>query len=193
MKITLPSLIAILLITITGCSKTVTTTDPALIIPIPNGDFENWDGWPSPLDWRTNSCPPCVGPFDEYIIKQDAAAYHGSFAANFIYNFHLAPKAENKFYISAHPTELVGHIKCSMPPLDTVSIIIKLYNGNAMVDSGQWIGTTSIANFSELRIPLTQNAANADSAYIKIQGGHKAASLTSTTQFWVDDFFFEKF
>ena len=40
-----------------GCTK---TNNPQEIIPIPNGDFENWDAQPVLLNWQTNSCPLCV-------------------------------------------------------------------------------------------------------------------------------------
>lgn len=84
-------------------------------------------------------------PFDMYIVKQDSAAGHGTFADKFISNGVITATAENKFYIPFHPSSLLALIKTDIPGTDTVSINIKLLLGNVVTDSGQWIGTASQA------------------------------------------------
>lgn len=192
MKTTSPAVLLILLIAILGCSKNSSTNDPQLNIPIPNGDFEYWSGSFGTLsDWQTNSCPPCMTPIEMNIVQRDASAYSGQWAAKFIYNNVFPGAAQNKFYIPAHPSALVAYVKTILAPSDTVSISVKLYSGAGVVDSGQWYGTASIANYTKITIPITQSTPGVDSAFIKIEGGHKGVYSTSSSQFWVDDLSFE--
>ena len=154
---------------------------------IPNGDFENWGATLRLLDWKTNSCPECVPPYETYIIQRESSyVYHGHYAALFIYNNVYPAWAENKFPISVDPLNLKGFVRCSTIGSDSVSIKIKLYRNLAVVDSGQWIGTASIPNYELVTIPITQNATSVDSVLIRIQGGHKN-NLGNTTSFWVDN------
>jgi hypothetical protein len=183
MKLLLPMAILISVTVNLSCSK-----DPAVqTIPIPNGDFETWDNMSVLANWKTNSCPTCVAPYETYIVKKDSSAYSRQFAAKFIYNNVYASWAENKFPISRHPIYLTGNVKCNLFGTDTVSIKIFLYNNNAISDSGQWLGTSSIANYINLIIPITQSSSIADSALIKIQGGDKSGVPNSNTEFWVDN------
>ena len=167
-----------------GCSK---TDSPQEIILIPNGDFENWDNTPSLLNWQTNSCPLCVPPIDTYVVKQDANAYNGQFDAKFIYNNVYAAWATNKFSIPKHPSLLTGYVKCNLTGMDTIRINISLYKNMILVDSGNWIGNSSIANYTQLNIPITQNKPDADSALIRIEGGKKTGTVL-----WVDNLYLIK-
>jgi len=67
-----------------------------------------------------------------------------------------------------------------------VSIKIQLFNNAVIVDSGQWIGTSSIPNYTQIVIPITQYSSNVDSAMISIQGGHQIGYPDNDTEFWVD-------
>lgn len=176
----------------TGCTKESSTVQ---IIPIPNGDFEDWAGGPGMLSkWETNSCPVCTQPIETNIIRIDTVAYSGKYAAKFIYNNRYAAWAENRFLIPAHPTYFIGYVKSKLVTADTVSIAIKLYNNGILIDSGKWIGTSSITNYTQIKVALTQNNPNADSVFIRIQGGNKIAFPfpSTNTEFWVDNFSFEK-
>jgi hypothetical protein len=177
--------IFIVLISVFGflsCSKDNVNQQTILI---PNGDFENWNtGWLQ--NWETNSCPPCVPPYDPYVIKQDSSAYHGQYAAKFIYNNVYAAWAQNKFSVPKHPSNLTSYVKCDLYGSDTVSIKIKLFYNGAIVDSGQWLGTSSIGNYKKIDIPITQNSSKVDTALIRIEGGHKLGYPNKNTEFWVD-------
>jgi len=153
---------------------------------IPNGDFEHWDGMPRLFNWQTNSCPPCVAEENAYTVQKESSyVYHGLYAALFIYNEAYPAWAENKFPISFHPSSLTGFVRCTNVGSDSVYIKIKLLKNRAVVDSGQWISTSSIPNYEMITIPITQHTATADSAFIRIQGGHLKI-IDNTTSFWVD-------
>jgi hypothetical protein len=169
-----------------SCSK-----DAPVIVPtpqqaaVPNGGFETWTNM-LPVNWNTNSCPACVPPYETYIVQQDSSAYQGQFAAKFIYNNVYAAWAKNGFVISAHPTQLSAFVKCNLIPTDSVLMCVKLYHNNVEVDNGEWYGTSSIANYTQVIIPISQNAVQADSASIYIEGGHRSGT-SGNTEFWVDD------
>jgi hypothetical protein len=60
---------------------------------IPNAGMENWSEAPQLTDWTTNSYPMTMPPYDPYIVRQDANAHSGSYAANFYGNGVLKPYA----------------------------------------------------------------------------------------------------
>ncbi len=115
----------------TGCTKDkeVQPQSPnqaQQLIPIPNGDFENWNSL-SLQNWKTNSCRLCTPPYETYIIKQDSDFYHGQFAAKFIYNNVYPAKAENKFSVPSHPSNLKAYVKFNLYGTDTVTYKINLF------------------------------------------------------------------
>ena len=167
-----------------GCHK---KTDVQPTIPIPNGDFESWTGTERLQGWLSNSCPECMPPVETYIVQQDAGAYHGRYDAKFIYNNAYPAWAQNTFYIASHPVSLTAFVKSSILGADTVSIKIRLYKNTTEVDSGHWIGTTSITLFTKIVIPITQSSMQVDTAKILITGGHvNSTNLATNTILWVD-------
>ncbi len=181
----------IAIISLAACSKDKAispspTNQSPQAIPIPNGSFENWDSMYLPDNWKTNSCPLCLGPFIQDVVQRDAGAFTGTFAAKFIYNQVYAAWAENKFSISIHPSNLVAFIKCNLSGTDTVLIKISLLHNSAIVDSGRWTGTTFIGSYSQINIPITQNSTQADSAIIFIRGGQGIGFPSNGTEFLVD-------
>ncbi|HEY8784498.1 MAG TPA: hypothetical protein VIM16_22925 [Mucilaginibacter sp.] len=168
---------------VAGCKKDKTVRQNN---PIPNGDFENWANYNSLQDWKTNSCPLCVPAVNTYTVQQVTDAYHGKFAAKFIYNGVYAAMAENKFKIQSHPVSLTAFVKNNLYGTDTVTIKIKLFKDLVVIDSGQWVGTSSITNYTKITIPITQNSFQADSALIFIKGGDKSNYIDKSTEFWVD-------
>ena len=180
------------LIALVSCSKDkaieqALPNQPQQTITIPNGDFENWSASFDLQNWNTNSCPYCVPAWETYIVQKDPNVHHGQFSAKFIYNSVYASYAENKFPIPYHPSSLKGYVKCNLYGTDTVTVQIELFNNSVIVDSGQWLGTYSINNYLQFNIPITQNVSQADSALIRIQGGHKIGYPSNTTEVWVDD------
>jgi hypothetical protein len=167
-----------------GCKK---DTSNSQIINIPNGDFEYWDNAGSLLDWQTNSCPACVPPWQTYVVQKTTDAYSGKFAAKFIYNNVYKSWAYNKFPITVHPSMMIGYVKLEIINGDTVMIHIDLFSGSNIVDSGNWYGTSSIANYKKIEIPISQSSSILDSASIKIVGGGK-----QNTELYVDDLVFIK-
>jgi hypothetical protein len=153
-----------------GCRKSSVQLQ---IFPIPNGDFENWNGFPVLLDWKTNSCPQCTTPLQMYVVQKTNDAYNGQSAALFICNGYNRSQAFNKFFVPLHPITLEGYIKSTISAGDTATIHIDLFSGSTLVDQGNWFETTSNSNYRKLIIPISQLSATADSAAIKITGGAK--------------------
>ncbi len=143
------------------------------IIAIPNSDFEQWNSGPVLINWQTNSCPLCMSPINEYVVEKDSLAYHGKYAAKFIYNGLYKSRAQNKFAISIHPTLLTGYINSTITPGDTAKISIDIFYNKQVVDSGKLYETSSTANYKKFEIPITSNSLKADSAEITITGGGK--------------------
>ena len=167
-----------------SCTK---TNNPQEIIPVPNGDFENWDSALTLLNWQTNSCPLCVPAINKYIVVKDPNPSNGLFDAKLIYNNAFAAWATNNFSIPKHPSTLSGYVKSNITSIDTIRITISLYKNMVQVDNGSWVGTSSIANYTKIDIPISQNSSDADSALIRIEGGKK-----NGTEFWVDNLYLVK-
>jgi hypothetical protein len=175
-------IISISLMIMSGCTKDRTGQTSS----IPNGDFENWTTAPRLMDWKTNSCPECTPAFETYIVQKDSTSFHGRYAARFVYNNEYPAWAENKFSLSVHPLFLGGYFKCNLNGTDTISVKIWLYKNEAIVDSGEWLGTTSIPDYSHIGIPISQHVSQIDTAIIRITGGHKPGNLPANTVFWAD-------
>jgi hypothetical protein len=167
-----------------GCKKDKTVRSA---YTIPNGDFEQWSTVNYLQDWNTNSCPLCVPPINTYTVQRVTDAYDGQFAAKFIYNGVYAATAENKFQVHGHPVSVSAFVKITIYGADTTMIKIKLFKNLAVIDSGQWLGLSSIGSYTKITIPITQNALQADSALISIRGGNKSNFAGKSTGFWVDD------
>lgn len=157
---------------------------------IPNSDFENWQwigGWyENPDEWTTNNAQ-----LSSIEVGKDTNAYQGNYAMKLKnYNTYYRAWAQIKFPIATHPFKLIGYVKCRLADnADTVSIKITLLNNGLQVDSGVWLGTSSISNYIQIKIPLSQNTSIIDSAIIVITGG---SHLTNNqpgmgTEFWLDN------
>ena len=151
------------------------------IIPVPNGDFEIWDNLLFLESWQTNSCAPCDPPYESYIIQKDSNAYQGLFAAHFIYNEVFASHAINDFSIPAHPSYLTAYVKSKLPASDSILIRVNLFNNGIPVDSGKMYITSSISNYTQIEIPITQSNTDSDSASITIRSGAQTGS-----ELWID-------
>jgi hypothetical protein len=153
---------------------------------VPNGDFEGWTSLDNLDDWTTNSCPTCVPPYETYIVQKTTEAYHGQYAAKFIYNGVYPAYANSTFAVTAHPSNLTGYVKCYLYNSDTVSVKVWVFKANAVVDSGQWLNTESISSYKQIVIPVTQSSTQADSVKISIKGGHKMDAGNNGSVLWVD-------
>lgn len=125
-----------------SCKKTIPDFQT---IPIPNGNFENWDN-ESLMDWQTNNCAACVPPFETNVVQKTTDAYSGRYAAKFIYNNVYKSWAYNKFPINSEPSMLTGYVKDNIASGDSVMIQVELFSGINKIDSANWYGTSTIAN-----------------------------------------------
>ena len=184
MKVKALFILSLFVLTFLSCKKEAANQQ---IIPIPNGDFEQWDNMPNLAIWQTNSCPACVPPYETYIVKKVTDVANGQFAAKFVYNNVYSSYANNKFAISLHPTSLTAYIKSNIASGDTAIINIDLFSGNNIVDNGNFYETSSNASYRKINIPISQTTTNVDSALIKILGGKK-----QNTELSVDNLVFLK-
>lgn len=166
---------------------------------IPNAGFELWDNQPVPLQWETNSRPLTAPAWEPYIVRQDTDRYSGNYAANFWSNGFFKPFAKTTFPITAHPQSLSLYYKLSFAPCvndpgfpqkDTVSVLVEILNNGAVVDQGYWERTSTSFNYSQLVIPVSQNATVFDSCRITIYGGTNFGGcgiIAARTEFKVDE------
>jgi hypothetical protein len=185
MKVSKSLLVPLFVLILSGCKKH--PFNHQQIIPIPNGDFEQWDNIGRLMIWQTNSCPPCLPPYETYIVKKVPDAANGQFAAKFIFNGLCNSYANNKFQISLHPPLSSGYVKSNLSIGDSATIHIDLFSGSNIVDGGDFIETAPNGNYRKIGIPISQNSASVDSVLIKIIGGRKQG-----TELYVDNLAFEK-
>ena len=170
------------LLTLAGCKKEKAEQQE---IPIPNGDFEQWDNMPNLAIWKTNSCPACIPAYETYVVQKSNDAANGRFAARFIYNNVYSSTANNRFAISAHPILLTGYLKSKIAIGDTAIIHVDLFAGTRVVDAGTFYEITSNYSYRKIEIPISQNTVNVDSAQVDIIGGKK-----QDTELFVDNLIF---
>src|SRR5579872_6746019 len=99
MKKVLLFIVCVLVIALQGCIKENTLTPSNL----PNGDFEGWTVNDELQDWKTNSCPECYPAYNSYVVQKTTEAYHGQYAAKFIYNGVYPAVASELFGVPSHP------------------------------------------------------------------------------------------
>lgn len=202
MKTLMPTYFAcvvILFLSIAGCTYKHDSPlpVPAVEMPTPNGDFENWTVELLPENWQTNSCPLCVSQVETYIVQKDSqVVYHGKFSMKLINNLtdsggYVPAWAKNKFELSGYPSSLHGYVKCNLMGTDTVSIKIEILLDGNPINGGQWKTTSSISNWTEVNIPVSENNIPFafDSALITITGGKyidSTTNLSNSTTLWVD-------
>ncbi|HWD88935.1 MAG TPA: hypothetical protein VG367_12455 [Mucilaginibacter sp.] len=171
-----------LLIVLQSCVKD--TSLPAS--DLPNGDFEGWSSSDELQGWTTNSCPECVPDYNSYVVQKTTEAYHGQYAAKILYNGVYTTVASNGFAVTSHPKELTGYVKCTLNQNDTVSVVVKVFKNNALVDSGKWVNITSIQQYQKFIIPISQNSVDADSVTITVTGGNKLDTNKNGSVLWID-------
>lgn len=169
-----------------------------LFAQIPNNDFELWDNQPVPLYWKTNSYPLTLPPYDPYIVKKDTERYSGNFAANLYGNGAFKAFATTTFPVNVHPLALSLYYKLSFAPCvndsgyfeqDTVSVFVELLKNQVVVDSGYWQSKATNFDYSQLIVPVSQNAPLFDSCRITLRGGKVYGGCgfaAASTEFKVD-------
>jgi len=182
MKKVLLFIVCVLVIALQGCIKENTLTPSNL----PNGDFEGWTVNDELQDWKTNSCPECYPAYNSYVVQKTTEAYHGQYAAKFIYNGVYPAVASELFGVPSHPLSLSGYTKCTLNANDTVSVKVQVFSHNSIVDSGQWVNTVSISQYKQFIVSITQNSTHADSVLITIRGGNKLNTSSTGSVLWID-------
>jgi PKD repeat protein len=165
---------------------------------IPNAGMEYWNNQLELLQWETNSRPFTLPPWDPYIVKKDTERYSGNFSANLFANGIFKAYAKTGFPVSYHPQSLSLYYKLNFAPCvndpgfpdkDTVSVLVELLSSGSVVDQGYWESITGNSNFSQLIIPISQNASVFDSCRITLMGGKLIGGcgiIAASTEFKVD-------
>jgi hypothetical protein len=63
---------------------------------------------------------------------------------------------------------------------------VQVFSHSAVVDSGQWVNTVSIPQYTQFIVPITQSSAHADSVLITIHGGNKIGTGGNGSVLWID-------
>ena len=79
--------------------------------------------------------------------------------------------AKCKFPIQQHPLSFECFTKTDLYGMDTVSIEIDVFNNGIKIDSGYWESTTTINQWQNIIVPITQSGSQVDSIEIKLIGG----------------------
>ena len=148
---------------------------------IPNNNFELWEwsvlGGENPNEWYTSNGD--LIPVN--VFKDSLTQYSGNYAVMLTNIVGVPGTIGCGFPISYHPFQLKGYFKSEFISADTASIKISLFNNNQVVDSGEYLITTSIANWTSIAITISMNSTIIDSAAINI-----TACNQQQNKCWVD-------
>jgi len=170
-----------------------------LCAQVPNSGLELWTENLLLAGWHTNSNPLTEPPYEPYIVQKDSDSYAGEWAANLIGNGVFKSFATTTFPVSIHPDNLSLHYKLHFPPCvnednfqqkDTVSVLVELFSGGVVVDQGSWMSITGQPDYSQLVVPVSQNATVFDSCRITLMGGRVNGGcgiIAESTSFVVDE------
>ena len=149
---------------------------------IPNSAFENWiiTSWFSnPPGWETNNTSLLAST-----VQPDPNSYSGSLSMQLTNSGALIPEAKAGFAIQEHPLTLTGYVRNEILNNDSATLMIRLYQNNQIVDSGQIVFYGGInPNFHSFIVPLSQSSLLADSCEIRIVGGQQFNSAISFDEF----------
>jgi len=147
---------------------------------VPNGYMENWSEGPVLQEWKTNSRPQTLPPWEPYVVRRDTHAFQGKYAAGLYANGMFRAEAISLFPVRYHPLELELWYQLHFPPCvndsgfpakDKVRIRVDLLNKGNTVDSGRWESSQNQSAYTRIRIPISQHAIEFDSCRIWIEGG----------------------
>lgn len=157
---------------------------------IPNAGFEIWDsinGYEVPQNWNA-TLPDSIfqGAF-----KWSMSPHTGLYAMQLL-AAEPGVRASCGFPISYHPITANGWYKAQRwSSYDTISILIRLYNNQLLVDTGYWLFTLSAElDWTPFTINLTTQSLFADSAFIYVRVDEYGPAA-SNISLWLDDLFFD--
>lgn len=166
---------------------------------IPNSGMENWNDGPLLSQWQTNSYPLTLPPYDPYVVRQDADAHSGNFAATLFANGVFRASARVSFPLSQTPLKLRLWYKVLFPPcvnddsnpnLDTIFAKAELWSGGFVIQTQSWhYNGGSVSNYSPLELLFSQQS-TLDSCTITLNGGKVYGGCgfaPDGTRFLVDD------
>jgi hypothetical protein len=152
---------------------------------VPNPGFETWfttTWFDFPAEWMTsnNQLLPST-------VVKDSAAHSGALAMKLAYEGSIIPHAWCDFGLANHPTNLLGYIKNELNPNDSITIVVRVYLSQQLVDSGFEVIYGGInPNWTLFYVPISQSAGAADSCEISIMGSNMFSSSASFDDLFLD-------
>lgn len=167
--------ITLLILTLV-CTGTIVT-----LAQIPNNDFEFWNnmglGGENPNDWYTSNGD--LVPSN--VFKDSITKYSGNYSVLLTNVIGIPGSIGINFPITNHPFQLKGYFKSEFLSADTASIKIILFNNTQRVDSGEYFITTSLLNWTNIAITISNSTATVNSATINI-----TACNQQQNKCWID-------
>lgn len=163
---------------------------------VPDGDLEQWTnrGRDDLVCWHDNACPMCVPACSRDVFRKDSTnVFHGKYSAKMIARGCSPSETWIKFPLTKHPAALTVYIK-KHDITDTATISITLYYNGKVVDEGRLTNNESLDEFTEMVVPISQHAAQIDSAEIRVKFGNErfhgyhTTHYTEVPQMWIDYF-----
>jgi hypothetical protein len=188
---------ALLASTITTASAQQTTPE----LNIPNGNFEVWDNG-LPAGWGGLNIPGYETITQSEDAKSGESSLHGVTLPAIIGEGSLpcivmTAKGDVEdpmnftpgFPYTSRPSSLVGYLKTSLKPNDTLTIVAAFMHGEDSVGGGLIQITSNSNGYTKFTVPLQYSSDYMpDTAMVAIFMGSEAAAPGS--EFWLDDISF---
>ncbi len=160
---------------------TLVSTCAVTLAQIPNNDFELWNnmglGGENPNDWYTSNGD--LVPSN--VFKDSITEYSGNYSVLLTNVIGIPGSIGINFPITNHPFQLKGYFKSDFLTPDSALIKITLFNNTQAVDSGEYFITTSLSNWTNIAITISNTTATVNSATINI-----TACNQQQNKCWVD-------
>ncbi|MEI7802057.1 MAG: T9SS type A sorting domain-containing protein [Bacteroidota bacterium] len=154
---------------------------------IPNNDFELWNnfglGGETPDQWFTSN----GDLVPQNVFKDSLTKYSGNYSVLLTNVIGIPGTIGINFPITTHPFQLKGYFKSDFITADSASIKITLFNNTQAVDSGEYFITTSLANWTNITVPISNTSVTVNSVTINI-----TACNQQQNKCWVDLLSFEE-
>lgn len=166
---------------------TLVSAGTVTVAQIPNNDFEFWNnmglGGETPDQWFTSN----GDLVPQNVFKDSLNNYEGNYSVLLTNVIGIPGTIGINFPITTHPLQLIGYFKSEFQTPDSAFIKITLFNNTQAVDSGEYFITTSLANWTNITVPISNTSVTVNSVTIDI-----TACNQQQNKCWVDLLSFEE-
>lgn len=160
MKTIIQKITLLILTLVSACSVT--------LAQIPNSDFELWNnfglGGETPDQWFTSN----GDLVPQNVFKDSLTNYEGNYSVLLTNVIGIPGTIGINFPITTHPLQLKGYFKSDFQAADSALIKITLFNNTLAVDSGEYFITTTLANWTNITVPISNTSVTVNSVTINI-------------------------